>query len=72
MFNLEFSLNGFEKKISHQSCFHLEDAIMLHLIVTTGQSSVNFLFNFVEQSEGGDITPKDNRPFIGMITSFFL
>ncbi|KAG1925181.1 von Willebrand factor A domain-containing protein 7 [Pimephales promelas] len=31
----------------------------------TGQSSVNFLFNFVEQSEGGDITPKDNRPFIG-------
>ncbi|XP_067260199.1 von Willebrand factor A domain-containing protein 7-like [Chanodichthys erythropterus] len=31
----------------------------------TGQSSVNFLFNFVEQIEGGDLTPKANRPFIG-------
>lgn len=26
---------------------------------------MDFLFNFVEQSEGGDFTPKDNRPFVG-------
>lgn len=26
---------------------------------------MDFLFNFVEQSESGDFTPKDNRPFVG-------
>ncbi|ROI47898.1 von Willebrand factor A domain-containing protein 7 [Anabarilius grahami] len=38
----------------------------------TGQSSVNFLFNFVEQIEGGDFTPKANRPFIGRNSTLFV
>ncbi|XP_073699204.1 von Willebrand factor A domain-containing protein 7-like [Garra rufa] len=37
-----------------------------------GQSSVNFLFNFVEQLEGGDFTPKANRPFIGRNATLFV
>ncbi|XP_056590951.1 von Willebrand factor A domain-containing protein 7 [Triplophysa dalaica] len=43
-----------------------------YTIKVFGQSSVDFLFNFVEQSEGGDFTPKDNRPFIGRNATLFL
>ncbi|XP_016323632.1 von Willebrand factor A domain-containing protein 7-like [Sinocyclocheilus anshuiensis] len=38
----------------------------------TGQSSVNFLFNFVERLEGGDFTPKANRPFTGRNATLFV
>ncbi|XP_048052725.1 von Willebrand factor A domain-containing protein 7 [Megalobrama amblycephala] len=38
----------------------------------TGQSSVNFLFNFAEQIEGGDLAPKANRPFIGRNASLLV
>ncbi|KAK7166072.1 hypothetical protein R3I93_005988 [Phoxinus phoxinus] len=56
---------GMEWKISINSA-------SFYSLKITGQSSVNFLFNFVEQSEGGDITPKANRPFIGRNATLFV
>ncbi|CAM4483557.1 unnamed protein product [Leuciscus chuanchicus] len=56
---------GMEWKISINSA-------TFYSLKVTGQSSVNFLFNFVEQSEGGDITPKANRPFIGRKATLFV
>ncbi|XP_073699344.1 von Willebrand factor A domain-containing protein 7-like [Garra rufa] len=40
-------------------------------LIVTGQSSVNFLFNFVEQLEGG-FAPLSNRPFIGRNATLFV
>ncbi|KAL1282098.1 hypothetical protein QQF64_000901 [Cirrhinus molitorella] len=45
---------------------------LFYSLIVTGQSSVNFLFNFVEQSEGGIFTPKANRPFIGRNATLFV
>ncbi|XP_077102695.1 von Willebrand factor A domain-containing protein 7 [Siphateles boraxobius] len=56
---------GMEWKISINSA-------SFYSLKVTGQSSVNFLFNFVEQSEGGDLTPKANRPFIGRNATLFV
>ncbi|XP_043107163.1 von Willebrand factor A domain-containing protein 7-like isoform X2 [Puntigrus tetrazona] len=48
------------------------DSTSSYSLKVTGQSSVNFLFNFVEQLEGGDFTPKDNRPFMGRNSTLFV
>ncbi|XP_016319896.1 von Willebrand factor A domain-containing protein 7-like [Sinocyclocheilus anshuiensis] len=48
------------------------DSTRSYSLKVSGQSSVNFLFNFVEQLEGGDFTPKNNRPFIGRNTALFV
>ncbi|XP_073699381.1 von Willebrand factor A domain-containing protein 7-like [Garra rufa] len=48
------------------------DSTHSYSLKVTGQSSVNFLFNFVEQLEGGDFTPKANRPFIGQNATLFV
>lgn len=40
------------------------------LVCTSGQSSVNFIFNIVEAYEGahGDFSLKEGRPFSGQTT----
>ncbi|KAL1282099.1 hypothetical protein QQF64_000902 [Cirrhinus molitorella] len=48
------------------------DSTNFYSLKVTGQSSVNFLFNFVEQLEGGDFTPKASRPFMGRNTTLFV
>ncbi len=56
-----FILEHSNAAASYNSCTYIHYV----LIVITGQSSVNFLFNFVEQLEGGIFAPKANRPFTG-------
>ncbi|XP_073699338.1 von Willebrand factor A domain-containing protein 7-like [Garra rufa] len=41
-------------------------------LIVTGQSSVNFLFNFVEHLENGIFTPIVNRPFTGRNVTLFV
>uniref|UniRef100_A0A8C2GJP5 von Willebrand factor A domain containing 10, tandem duplicate 2 n=1 Tax=Cyprinus carpio TaxID=7962 RepID=A0A8C2GJP5_CYPCA len=48
------------------------DSTSSYSLKVTGQSSVNFLFNFVERLEGGDFTPKANRPFTGRNATLFV
>nr|XP_055060957.1 von Willebrand factor A domain-containing protein 7-like [Misgurnus anguillicaudatus] len=48
------------------------NATSYYSIKVIGQSSVDFLFHFLEQSERGDLTPKDNRPLIGENSTLFL
>ncbi|XP_073698506.1 von Willebrand factor A domain-containing protein 7-like [Garra rufa] len=48
------------------------NSIDFYSLIVTGQSSVNFLFNYVEQLEGGIFAPKENRPFIGRNVSLFV
>ncbi|KAF4115314.1 hypothetical protein G5714_002803 [Onychostoma macrolepis] len=48
------------------------DSTHSYSLKVIGQSSVNFLINFVEQLEGGDFTPKANRPFIGRNATLFV
>ncbi|XP_058638553.1 von Willebrand factor A domain-containing protein 7 [Onychostoma macrolepis] len=48
------------------------NSISFYSLKVTGQSSVNFLFNFVERLEGGDFTPKANRPFMGLNATLFV
>ncbi|XP_052457565.1 von Willebrand factor A domain-containing protein 7-like [Carassius gibelio] len=48
------------------------DSTSFYSLKVTGQSSVNFLFNFVQRLEGGDFTPKANRPFTGRNATLFV
>ncbi|XP_056313191.1 von Willebrand factor A domain-containing protein 7 [Danio aesculapii] len=48
------------------------NATSFYSLKVTAESSVNFLFNFVEQSQSGDFTPKANRPFIGRNATLFV